>query len=102
MEDEWRFLCVIRGYHVYKDVWDPYLGDGFTTKHDRNNPHDMYTVVVLSVDAKNKRTVGHLPRRYPRSAASSFSMEVRSRCGSPLVGLPQRTYRVGCLALASW
>ena len=41
MEDEWRF-CVVRGYHVYKDAWDPYLGDGFTTKHERNNPHNKY------------------------------------------------------------
>ena len=47
MEDEWRFVCVVRGYHVYKDVWDPYLGDGFTTKHERNNPHDKYAVAVL-------------------------------------------------------
>ena len=22
-EDEWKFLCVVRGYHVYKYVWDP-------------------------------------------------------------------------------
>ena len=22
---------------------DPYLGDGFTTKHERNNPHNKYT-----------------------------------------------------------
>ena len=62
MEDEWRFVCVVRGYHVYKDVWDPYLGDGFTTKHERNNPHDKYAVAVLPVDAKSKRTVGHLNR----------------------------------------
>ena len=22
-EDEWKLLCVVRGYHVYKYVWDP-------------------------------------------------------------------------------
>ena len=22
----------VRGYHLHKDVWDPHLGDGFTTK----------------------------------------------------------------------
>ena len=37
----------VRAYHVYKDVWDPYLGDGFT-KHDRNN--SQYAVAVLPVD----------------------------------------------------
>lgn len=24
-EDEWKLLCVVRGYHVYRDVWDPYI-----------------------------------------------------------------------------
>ena len=42
-------VCVIRGYYVYKDVWDPNLGDGFTTKHKQNNSHDKYTVAVLPV-----------------------------------------------------
>ena len=62
MEEEWRFACVIRGYHVYKDVWDPYPGDSFTTKHEQNNQHDKYTVAVLPVDAKSKGPVGHLPK----------------------------------------
>ena len=22
-EDEWKLLCVVKGYHVYKYVWDP-------------------------------------------------------------------------------
>ena len=43
-------------------MWDPHLGEGFTTKHEQNNPHDKYAVAVLPVDAKSKRTVGHLPR----------------------------------------
>ena len=51
MKDEWRFLCVVLGYYVYKDMWDPYLGSGFTAKHDRNNPHDKYAVAVLPVAA---------------------------------------------------
>ena len=39
---EWKLLCVVRGYHVYKDVWVPYLEDDFTTEHQRCNPHDKY------------------------------------------------------------
>ena len=33
----YRLLCVVRGYHVYKAIWDPYLGDEFTTKHEKNS-----------------------------------------------------------------
>ena len=60
MEDEWRFVCVICGYHVYKDVWDSYLGDCFTTKYERNNPHNKYAVAVLPVCYKY--AVAVLPR----------------------------------------
>ena len=31
--EEWKLLCVVRGYHAYKDVWDPVLEDQFRTKH---------------------------------------------------------------------
>ena len=48
--------------HVYKDVWDPYLGDGFTRNHKQSNLHEKYAVVFLSVDVKSKRKVGHLLR----------------------------------------
>ena len=53
---------MVKGYHAYKDVWDPYLQDEFTTKHERHNPHDKYAVAVLPVDAEDKKVVGHLPK----------------------------------------
>ncbi len=61
-EHQLKLMCVVRGYHVYKDVWDPYLEDDFTTKHQRHNPHDKYAVAILPVDAKTKTIVGHLPK----------------------------------------
>lgn len=60
--EELKLPCVVRGYHAYMNVWDPYLGDTFTTKHERGNPHDKYAVAVLPVDSKTKPIVGHLPR----------------------------------------
>ena len=57
----YRLLCVVRGYHVYKAIWDPYLGDEFTTKHEKNNPRDKYAIAVLPIDAKVAKIVGHLP-----------------------------------------
>ena len=32
----------------------PHLVDGFTTKHERNNPHDKYAVEVLPVDCHSE------------------------------------------------
>lgn len=62
MEDEWKLKCVAHGYHIYKGVWQPYLWDEFTTKHQKNNPHDKYAIAVVPVDAKSKSIVGHLPK----------------------------------------
>lgn len=59
---EVKIPSAVRGYHVYKDVWDPYLDDTFTTKHERANSHDRYAMAVIPDDVKRKRTVGHLPR----------------------------------------
>ena len=49
-QEEWKMLCVVRDYHAYKDVWDPFLEDEFTTRHQRHNPHDKYMIAVLPVD----------------------------------------------------
>ena len=46
MEDEWRFVCR-HGYHVYRDMWDPYVGNSFTTKHERNNQHDNNITLTI-------------------------------------------------------
>ena len=60
--DEWKVLCVVRGHHAYKDVWDPFLEDDFKTKHQRCNPHDKYAIADLPVDTKYETVVGHLPK----------------------------------------
>ena len=46
MEDEWSFVCVV--VHVYKDVWDPYLGDSFTTKHEQNSQPDKNVTLAIT------------------------------------------------------
>ena len=46
---------LLRGYHVFKDIWDPYLGDGFTTKHNTSETTTtISTVVVLPVDCHSE------------------------------------------------
>ena len=43
-EDEWKVLCVVRGYHVYNDVWDLYLEDDFMTRGVGNNYFSGFSV----------------------------------------------------------
>ena len=44
----WRFFvtgsCVIRGYHVYKEVWKPSIGEAFVCFAEKGNSHDRTVV----------------------------------------------------------
>ena len=41
--------CIWR-YHVFKDFWNPTIGDTLTTKPEFGNSHDSYAVVVVTSD----------------------------------------------------
>ena len=40
-------LC-IRGYHVYKDIWNPLIGETLNCQAEFGNVHDPYAVVALT------------------------------------------------------
>ena len=51
-------LCVIRGYHVYKEVWNPSIGEAFVSFAEEENSHDRKAVAVTCAEGY---VVGHLP-----------------------------------------
>ena len=53
--EEWKLLCVVRGYHACKYVWDPVLEDQLRAKHQKHNSHDKYAMAVVSVDTSASR-----------------------------------------------
>ena len=36
----------VRGYHVYKDIWTPAIGEEFVCRQERGNDHDRHAVAV--------------------------------------------------------
>ena len=42
----YSFLCGIRGFHVYKEVWKPILGKRLNLSHERKNLHDHYAIAA--------------------------------------------------------
>ena len=52
------FRSVVRGYHVYRSVWTPVLGELLYTEQKLGNPEDRYAVSVLKLST----VVGHIPR----------------------------------------
>ena len=61
MEEFQKESCV-RGYHVYKDIWNAALGEELQCQRERGNSSDLYAVAVL----KDRTIVGHLPRKISR------------------------------------
>ena len=60
--ETFAFASAVRGYHVYKDVWETLIGKKLVAKREFNNPIDKHAVKVV----KDNETVGHLPREFSR------------------------------------
>ena len=41
---------VVRGYHIYKDIWSAAVGSTLSCRHERFNPHDSYAAAVIKDD----------------------------------------------------
>lgn len=59
MAETSTFDSCVRGYHVYKEIWNYAIGDTLTAKPEFGNVHDPYAVAVVTSDDV---VVGHLPR----------------------------------------
>ena len=62
MATTFRIESTVRGHHVYKAAWSPYIGEELPVQREVNNIHDDFAVAVL----KNGNTVGHVPREISR------------------------------------
>ena len=57
-------MC-IRGFHVYKNVWDAVIGEELQCEREGQNTNDRYAVAVK----RNNVIVGQLPRKFSRLCA---------------------------------
>lgn len=49
---------VVRGHHIYKDIWTPYVGEELFVQTEDENEHDEHAVAIIKDDC----VVGHMPR----------------------------------------
>ena len=59
MAGETEISCCVRGYHVYKDVWEAAIGEVLVCRREPSNAADRYAVAVT----KEETIIGHLPRK---------------------------------------
>ena len=55
-----RLDSVVRGHHVYKNIWSSMLGEELKCIRETGNVHDLYAVGVVKTGTG---TVGHLPKK---------------------------------------
>ena len=60
--EEFEITCCIRGYHVYKEIWEAAVGEELVCVREPHNSHNHYAVAVKREDV----LIGHLPRKLSR------------------------------------
>ena len=75
MATSFRIESTVRGHHVYKALWSPYIGEELPVQCEVNNIHDDFAVAVL----KNSNTVGHVPREISTESAGTSCTRVAAR-----------------------
>ena len=38
---------VVRGHHIYKDIWTPYVGEQLFVQTEDKNEHDTHAVAII-------------------------------------------------------
>ena len=56
--EQFQFTSCVSGYHIYKVMWNPSVGEDFNCAREEDNPEDPYAVGVMYNDG----VVGHVPR----------------------------------------
>ena len=51
--------AMVRGYHIYKDVWCAVIDEEFPCKREDGNRFDPFAVAVCNGDI----VIGHVPRK---------------------------------------
>ena len=74
---------VIRGHHVYKDIWIPVTGEELICQHEIGNLRDPFAVSVL----KGATIVGHVPHRI--SAICSMFLQLGGSIDCTVIGTRQ-------------
>ena len=64
-----EFNSFIRGYHTYKDIWEPFVGETLLLKREPTNITDCSAVAVM----QETEVVGHVPY----NISSALSMFLR-------------------------
>ena len=97
-DGKFEVSSVVRGYHVYKETWTPFLTEHLKCKREEGSHKDRYAVAVVRHDS----VVGHIAQRI--SAACSLFIQKNGSIKCTITGtrqysgdLPQGGLEIPCL-----
>ena len=71
-----RIASVIRGHHIYKEIWEPIHGQILQCARERSNRFNPFAVSVVH----SEEIVGHVPRRISAVCALFLQHHGSIRC----------------------
>ena len=81
--EEYRLTSHVKGYHEYKGIWKPEIGDVLKTKREPEKNPDKFAVAVMKEKKKEKDVViGHLKKEKSGKFAKLFSYFLKNECSS--------------------
>ena len=69
--------CASRGFHVYREIWNPRIGDKLEIEQDYGNVEDSFAIAIKAKPRSRIRfweTVGHIPREIVGSVTTFLIM----------------------------
>ena len=64
-----KYSSYSRGYHVYKEIWNPLVGDdSMICEPEESNEHDKYAFAIVFDDSLLKKVVGQVPLSWSKFA----------------------------------
>ena len=78
-DDSITFFTGLRGFHVYRTTWKPYVKQRIEFKKERNNKFDNYAVAGYTKLPGHLAlcVVGHIPREISRYIWYAISHEAK-------------------------
>ena len=94
----YRMESCIRGCHIYKEVWTPFIGERLGCARETSNREDPFAVAIK----RGTETLGHVPRTISCVCTlflrqrGSISCEVTGS-RRPSISLPQGGLELPCI-----
>ena len=60
------FNSSIRGYHVYRSVWNYRIGDKLNLEIEEDNSRDKFAIKLLLLRGNLSECVGHVPAEFSK------------------------------------